>query len=119
MNKIYEKYKLENELNNKKYTEERKADEEYKTQIEYIAEVFKWFDKINGNTYHAVNLYDLEHNLIYSSGLNYGYGEHYKQTLKAGLKKLNLYIEIPLSDYVFFSVNENALKRDLKKIEVL
>jgi hypothetical protein len=81
-------------------------------QIKYIAEVFKWFDKINGNTYHAVNLYDLGHNLIYSSGLCYGYGEHYKQTLKAGLKKLN--IELPLN--IFFSVNEKALKRDLKKV---
>jgi hypothetical protein len=36
-NKIYFKYKeLESELNNKKYAEERKADEEYKTQIEKL-----------------------------------------------------------------------------------
>jgi hypothetical protein len=89
---------------------------ENKKQIKYVAEVFKWFDKVNGNTYHAVNLYNLNNDLILSSGLCYGYGEHFKQTLKKEMKDLNIYEEKPLSDYVFFSVKENALKRELKKI---
>jgi hypothetical protein len=84
--------------------------------IKYIANVFKWFDKVNGNTYHGINLYDLNNNLVLSTGLVYGYGEHYFQTLKEHLIKLNLYEDKPLKEYIFFNVNENCLKRDLKKI---
>lgn len=85
--------------------------------IKYIANVYKWFDKINGNTYHSINLYDLNNNLVLSTGLCYGYGEHYLQTLKQHLIKLNLYEENkPLKEYIFFNINENCLKRDLKKI---
>ena len=87
-------------------------------KIKYVCNVFKWFDKINGNTYHAVNLYDLNNNLIVSSGLCYGYGEQYNQTLKKHLIDLNLYVEKPLTDYIFFNINENSLKRDLKKLEL-
>ena len=93
--------------------------------IKYICDVNKWFDRINGNTYHSVNITDADTNkLIYSSGLTYGYGEQYKQTAKDGLIKLGLYKEENRFNHEFnknlfyWSVNENALKRDLKKIEV-
>ena len=88
-------------------------------------EVFKWFDKINGNAYHAVNIYEFKEgwNLIYSSGLTYGYGEQYKETAKDWLIK-NGYLDVKdrfnhelLRNLINWNV-KNALKRDLKKIGV-
>ena len=54
----------------------------------------KWHDKINGNTYHAVNIIDAgSDKLIFSSGLTYGYGEAWRQTAYEGLIKLKLAAE--------------------------
>lgn len=93
--------------------------------IKYICDVKIWFDKINGNTYHSVNITDADTNkLIYSSGLTYGYGEQYEQTAKTALIKLGLYDKKNTYNHEFnkslfhWSINDNALKRDLKKVEV-
>jgi len=54
-----------------------------------------WFDKVNGNTYHSVNVYvDGKH--AFYVPLTYGYGNHYLQTAgeeleKRGLIKLEKY----------------------------
>lgn len=50
--------------------------------------VKKWFDNVNGNTYHNVNFN--YNNKNYNSGLTYGYGSQYKVTLKNMLIKNNL-----------------------------
>ena len=46
-------------------------------------EACKWFDKINGNTYHTVKI-DIENGgdseTLKTNGLVYGYGDHWKQT---------------------------------------
>ena len=94
--------------------------------IKYIVTANKWFDKLNGNTYHSVNIISAETNkLIFSSGLVYGYGEQYRHTAIDGLIKLGLFKEEDRSNHelirelMFFTVNENCLKRELNKKEVL
>lgn len=93
--------------------------------IKYIIEVNKWFDKVNGNTYHSVDITQVKNNkLIVSSGLTYGYDEQYKTTSYDELIKLRLVKEKDRHNHDLnrkrfkFVVNENALKRDLKKVEV-
>lgn len=93
--------------------------------IKYIVEGLKWFDKANGNTYHAVNITNAETNkLIFSSGLTYGYDDQWKHTAIDGLISLGLFKEEDRFNHelirtlIYFNVNENCLKRDLIKIEV-
>ena len=40
----------------------------------------KWFDKVNGNTYHSVRCIRHKDNAVVVGQFQYGYGEHYKQT---------------------------------------
>jgi hypothetical protein len=47
----------------------------------------RWFDKINGNTYHSVQVF-INGKLIAEQGLTYGYGDHYRQTSFELLKKI-------------------------------
>lgn len=82
--------------------------------------VKKWFDKVNGNTYHSVYFKINETELF--SGFVYGYGDQYKQTLidllqKTGITEIN---DIPVKyGYEFFKVNfdfmayDNCKKREL------
>ena len=89
--------------------------------IKYIVEAKKWRDKINGNTYHSVNITSTETNkLIFSSGLTYGYGEQYRHTAIKGLIRLGLIEgkDKNCEELIYFNVDENALKRDLKKVEI-
>lgn len=44
-----------------------------------IIKAIKWFDKVNGNTYHSVKVFDGK-DLIGQENLEYGYGDHYRQT---------------------------------------
>jgi hypothetical protein len=75
--------------------------------------VKKWFDKINGNTYHSIQ-FELN-NMVFHSGLTYGYGSQYKQTFEEIFKKefkrrnFNLY----KARYI---VLKNCLKRELNQI---
>lgn len=51
----------------------------------------KWFDKVNGNTYHSVKIVDLESGeTIVRTPRTYGYGEQYVQTAYEELTKLGL-----------------------------
>jgi len=50
----------------------------------------RWFDKINGNTYHSVDVYaDGKH--IGREPFTYGYGEGYLQTAHEILQKAGIY----------------------------
>jgi len=40
----------------------------------------RWFDKINGNTYHSVRCIRHKDNAVCVGPFQYGYGEHYQQT---------------------------------------
>ena len=51
----------------------------------------KWFDKVNGNTYHTVKVIDLETGeTIIKTPITYGYGDHWMQTAYEELVKLGL-----------------------------
>jgi hypothetical protein len=44
-----------------------------------VVKALRWFDKINGNTYHSVAVFN-GNELIGKENFVYGYGEHYRQT---------------------------------------
>ena len=49
----------------------------------------RWFEKVNGNTYHSVTFYvDGRH--TFTSDVLYGYGDHYLQTAKEYLEQAGL-----------------------------
>lgn len=58
----------------------------------------KWFDKVNGNTYHGVTV-TIKHNkgddLILNSGMHYGYGEQYIQTAVELIQKAGYLLGLP------------------------
>lgn len=76
--------------------------------------VKKWFDKINGNTYHNVQFEF--NNKLFFQGLTYGYGCQYEQTFEEIFKKA-----FPKRNIKLYKTNyrviENCLKRDLNKVD--
>lgn len=58
----------------------------------FLVEGYKWFDKVNGNTYHTIMITDLKTGQIIhkSPHLVYGYGEQWQQTAYDELKKKGL-----------------------------
>ena len=86
----------------------------------YLIEVFEWFDKINGNSYFSLDITDITTNkLIVSTGLQYGYGDHYRTVAYDELVKLKRVKESDrhnhrLNDRRFiYRKTENCLKKDL------
>ena len=56
-------------------------------KIKFIAHAVRWFDRINGNTYHSVRITRTSDGKTIYCPFQYGYGEHYRQTaLKVMLK---------------------------------
>lgn len=49
-------------------------------KIKFVCNAVKWFDKVNGNTYHSVNVTNVETGEILYGEFQYGYGDHYRQT---------------------------------------
>ena len=81
--------------------------------------VKKWFDDVNGNTYHNVNFNYNDKN--YNSGLTYGYETQYKVTLKNMLIKNNLIEKNAINNYNgyyqlrdFINNNFNYIAMDVK-----
>jgi len=48
--------------------------------IKFTVIARKWFDKVNGNTYHSVRCVRCKDNTVVVGAFQYGYGESYKQT---------------------------------------
>jgi len=46
----------------------------------FTCNAIKWFDKVNGNTYHSVRVIRHKDNKIVTGQFQYGYGEQYQQT---------------------------------------
>ena len=83
--------------------------------------VKKWFDDVNGNTYHNVNFN--YNNKNYNSGLTYGYGSQYKVTLRDMLIKNNLltkkatnYNDIIKNKFNYIVMDVNT-EEELEKID--
>ncbi len=49
-------------------------------KIKFICKAVKWFDKVNGNTYHSVKVTRVKDNAVIVDIFQYGYGSHYQQT---------------------------------------
>lgn len=49
-------------------------------KYKFTAQAARWFDKINGNTYHSVRITNNETGEVLKCQFQYGYGEHYRQT---------------------------------------
>lgn len=106
--------------------------------IKFTVVAIKWFDKINGNTYHSVRCIRHKDNAVCVGSFRYGYGEYYRQTalsvmfdtgwfpkylknnIKAGTRKDNLE-RITKDNYYRYEMDNNypilwtvsdGLKRD-------
>jgi hypothetical protein len=49
-------------------------------KIKFIANAVRWFDRVNGNTYHSVNITRVKDGKVIYCPMTYGYGECYRQT---------------------------------------
>lgn len=49
-------------------------------KIKFICHAIKWFDKVNGNTYHSVRITRTSDGKTIVGQFQYGYGDHYRQT---------------------------------------
>ena len=51
-----------------------------KREIKFNARACRWFDKVNGNTYHSVRITNLENDETIYCPIQYGYDRAYEQT---------------------------------------
>ena len=49
-------------------------------KIRFVCNAVKWFDKINGNTYHSVRVTRCKDGKVIYGSFRYGYGDSYSQT---------------------------------------
>ena len=54
-------------------------------KIKYIAVAVKWWDKLNGNTYHSVRITRVRDGKELICPFTYGYDDHYRQTALAAM----------------------------------
>jgi hypothetical protein len=91
-------------------------------QIKFVVNAVKWFDKVNGNTYHSVRITRCKDNKTIVGGFTYGYGDHYQQTametmienkwIPSKYNKSNYYLYERENKYpILWNVSE-GLKRD-------
>ena len=51
-----------------------------KRKIKFGVNACRWFDKVNGNTYHSVRITRYRDGATIVGAFRYGYGYHYRQT---------------------------------------
>ena len=49
-------------------------------KIKFVVDAARWFDKVNGNTYHACRITRTRDGATLHCPLQYGYGEQYRYT---------------------------------------
>ena len=49
-------------------------------KYQFTCKAIKWFDKVNGNTYHSARITRHEDGAIIAGQFGYGYGDQYRQT---------------------------------------
>jgi len=84
----------------------------------YVFLVKKWFDKANGNTYHSVEYHDFNTGKTITSGIVYGYEDHYKQTAYAMMVEHGYSTDPSPEDFwknnsIYYHVVEVSRRRDL------
>jgi hypothetical protein len=48
--------------------------------IQFVCTAARWFDKVNGNTYHSVRITRCADGATIAAPFQYGYGDQYRQT---------------------------------------
>lgn len=56
-------------------------------KIKFVVDAVKWFDKVNGNTYHSIRATRCEDGAVIAHEWTYGYGNHYQQTALEAMAK--------------------------------
>jgi len=56
-------------------------------KIKYIAQAVKWFDQINGNTYHSVSITRCRDGTTIVAPFQYGYGNQYQYSALEAMAK--------------------------------
>lgn len=69
-----------------------------KRKILYVVTAVKWFDKVNGNTYHSAQILKTETGEVFYVPFQYGYGSQYQQS---ALEKLVELGEISGDSYLY------------------
>ena len=92
-------------------------------RIKFICCACRWFDKINGNTYHSVRITRTSDKATITQGLTYGYGAQYMQTalklmltsgwIKAENDKDKLWLWERENNYPIYWEVKDGSKRDL------
>ena len=54
-------------------------------KLQFICQAVKWFDKVNGNTYHSVRITRTEDGAVVVGQFQYGYGDQYRYTARITL----------------------------------
>ena len=49
-------------------------------KILFTVNAVRWFDRVNGNTYHSVRITRIRDNKTIVQGMTYGYGDQYRYT---------------------------------------
>jgi len=49
-------------------------------KVKYICNAKRWFDRVNGNTYHSVRVTRVRDSKVIVGSFQYGYGDQYRQT---------------------------------------
>ena len=91
--------------------------------IKYVLHAKEWRDKINGNSYHAVQILNTQNNLKIATPMTYGYGEQFLQTSADAMVKqgwLPIAYQRKLVSYSGLSGNHihHILEKNCKKKEV-
>jgi hypothetical protein len=92
-------------------------------KYKYTAQAVKWFEKVNGNTYHSVRITDNETGAILYCPFSYGYGEAYRWTALIAMSKnkwlpekyqndAKYYLYERENDYPINWIVSDGLKRD-------
>lgn len=88
--------------------------------VKWIVSAKKWFDKINGNTYHSVVITNARTNKpVYSSGMVYGYGDQWRHTAfdylvkKGKMKESDRFNHEKNAKDFYFDDSDVQRKRDL------
>lgn len=90
--------------------------------IKYVVEARRWFDRVNGNTYHSTRITRCEDGATLSTPFEYGYGDAYRHTaltamfkagwLPFGTDESKLYLFERENDYPIHWIVSDGSKRD-------
>lgn len=56
-------------------------------KIKFVAVAARWFDRVNGNTYHSVKITRTSDGAVLACPYQYGYGDQYRQSALEAMHK--------------------------------